>query len=139
MADALDVVEKGETLTILVLIGVGAYLLYTAWGDINDWLGNLMGASKENTYANAAGQVAQNPLESIGTILGLHQGTIADNLPDNMQPPDQVSSVGYQKIGASGKHWSCTGPRGAANDACMQVSADGTTVIGPGGPAAQCN
>lgn len=139
MADPLEVVEKGETLLILVIVGVAAYLIYTSWNDLQDWLGNLMGASPENTYGKALSQTVSHPMTTMGSIIGLNQGTIADNLPDNMQLPSDISSVGYTKVGASGKHWSCTGPRGAANDACVEYDPNAGTVIAPGGPAVNCN
>jgi|SRR5215471_2678829 len=135
MADPIEAIEKGETLLILVAIGVGVYFVVTAWDKINDFFGNLMGASAENSYGNALGESIAHPLTTMGSIIGMGQGSSGGQ----SDLPSDVSSVGYTKVGASGKHWSCTGPQGASNDACVQYDPSTNTVIGPGGLAVNCN
>jgi hypothetical protein len=138
MSDLLESVDKAETILILAIVGVGAYLLYNAWGDISDWLDRLTGASEENDYTNAAQQTLQHPVSTIGSILGFGQGSSGGQ----SDLPSDVSSVGYMKIGASGQHWSCTGPRGASNDVCMPVRVDANgnaTVTGAGVLAVNAN
>jgi len=135
MADPIEVVEKGETIVIFVLVGVAIYFIYTSWNDLQDWLGNLMGASSENTYGNALGQTLAHPVQTMGSIIGIGQGSSGGQ----SDLPSDVSSVGYTKVGASGQHWSCTGPRGAANDACMPYDPTTNKVTGPGGLAVNCD
>lgn len=143
----MEEIDKGETILILLLIGVGGYVLYQSVSSFQDWINQTFGIdpSTGNTYSNAASQVATNPLQSIGTILGFGQGTTggpAPNASGALQPLSTLSSVGYTKIGASGQHWSCSGPNGASNDVCVPVTVDANgnmTTTGAAVPAAQAN
>ena len=121
MADVLETIDKTETVLIILAVGVGAYLLYNSWQDFQDWIDRLTGASAENTYANAASQSIQHPITTVGTIGG---GWLDDLFGSTKTLPSDISSTGYMKLGASGQHWSCTGPRGAANDSCTPVTID---------------
>ena len=138
MADLVETIDKTETLLILAALGVGAYIVYTKWSDLSDWYTNLIGASSENSYSNAASATLQHPVSTIGSILGFGQGSSGGQ----SDLPSDVSSVGYMKKGASGQVYSCTGPQGSPNDACVKVSIDANgnaTVTGPGGKAVDCN
>lgn len=147
MADLLETVDKTETLLILVGVAIGGYILYQSVQSFQDWINSTFGIdpSTGNTYANAASQVATNPLGSIGSILGFGQGTTGGPAPNPsgaLQPLSTLSSVGYTKIGASGQHWSCSGPNGASNDVCVPVTVDANgnmTTTGAAVPAAQAN
>lgn len=138
----LETIDKTETVLIIVAIGVGGYLLYNSWQEFSDWLDQLTGASKENTYAGAATQSVQHPITTAGTIVGGWWEDLTNVFSSDKSLPSQNSSVGYMKIGASGQHWSCTGPQGAANDSCTPVSVDGSgnaTITGPGVLAINAN
>src|SRR5262252_451177 len=160
MADVLESVEEGETIVILILIGVGVYFIYTAWNDINDFLGNLMGASKENTYGNALGQTLSHPIDTIGSIIGVNQSTTPPNIttapnaqgvePGYLNPDPSVASAqveaatkgGYDKLGVSVQMWTCTGPSGSPTDKCWPVNCDASgncTPTGAAVPASQAN
>ena len=149
MADVLEGIEEGETIVILLLIAAGGYLLYTGWNALNDWLGNLMGASKENTYANAANQTLTHPIDTLESIIGLNQ-TADTSAPAPLTAPSKVpgnatiaqSIGGYDKLGASGQMWSCSGPSGSPGDMCTPVSCDANgncNATGAAVPAAQAN
>lgn len=125
MADVLETVDKGETIVILLLIGVGVYFLYQASQGASDFIDNLFGlqnAAPGNTYANAAGQTVAHPVDTASTIVGGWWNDLFST-PDKTLP-SELSSTGYTKIGASGQHWSCSGPQGASNDICLPVSVD---------------
>jgi hypothetical protein len=136
MADVLETIDKGETIVILILIGVGVYVLYEASQEFSDWINNLFGlqgaAATGNTYSNAAGETLAHPINTLGTIGG---GWFSDLFGSKDKTlPSELSSVGYVKVGASGQHWSCTGPQGADNDTCVPVSVDASgnmTATGP--------
>lgn len=135
MADPIEAIEKGETIVIFVLVGVAAYFIYTSWNDLQDWLGNLMGASSENSYSNAASQTLAHPISTMGSILGFGMGSSGGQ----SELPSDNSSVGYVKVGASGTHWSCTGPQGASNDSCEPYDPTTNKVLGPGVLAGNAN
>lgn len=142
MADVLETIDKTETVLIILAIGVGGYLLYNSWQDFSDWLDKLTGASPENTYGNAASQTVQHPIATAGTIAGGFWHDLTNVFSPDKTLPSEISSVGYMKIGASGQHWSCTGPQGAGNDSCTPVSVDGSgnaTITGPGVLAINAN
>ena len=75
MADLVETIDKTETLLILAALGVGAYIVYTKWSDLSDWYTNLIVASSENSYSNAASATLQHPVSTIGSILGFGQGS----------------------------------------------------------------
>ena len=80
----------------------------------------------------AAGETLAHPINTLGTIGG---GWFSDLFGSKDKTlPSELSSVGYVKVGASGQHWSCTGPQGADNDTCVPVSVDASgnmTATGP--------
>jgi hypothetical protein len=142
MADVLETIDKTETLLIIAAIGVGVYLLYQAGGSFADWIDKLTGASAENTYGNAAAQSVQHPIATVGTIGGGWIDDVKNWFSPDKTLPSEISSTGYMKIGASGQHWSCTGPQGAANDSCTPVTIDANgnaTISGPGVQAVNAN
>jgi hypothetical protein len=137
--DAIDAINKAETVVILVGIGVAIYFAYQFYDQLEDFINGLFGVKAgAGTYAGAAAQVAAHPITSVGTILGLGQGSSAPST----NVPTQTSSTGYQKIGASGQVWNCTGPQGAPNDVCYPVTLDGSgnpTITGAAVQAASAN
>jgi hypothetical protein len=129
MADLLETVDKTETVLIIGGILAIGYFLYKAGGAFSDFINNLTGASAENTYTNAASQTLAHPIQTIGTIAGgitddFFSSSPAPNPSGMLQPLSTLSSTGYVKIGASGQHWSCSGPQGQPNDVCVPVTVD---------------
>jgi hypothetical protein len=138
MADVIETVDKAETLGIIVGMIVIGYVLYTWGSQIGDWITNLTGASPQNSYSNAATQTVQHPITTLGSIIGIGQGSSAPST--NL--PTQTSSTGYQKVGTSGQVWNCTGPQGAPNDVCYPVTLDGSgnpTITGAAVQAVNAN
>lgn len=138
MADVIETVDKAETIVILVLIGVGVYVLYQASQDFSDWINNLFGlqgaADTGNTYANAAQQSVAHPINTAGTIVGGWWN-------DLFGSGGSSSVAGYSKIGASGQHYKCQGS-GADTDKCYPVTIDANgneLVSGVPVPASQAN
>lgn len=126
-SDAIGAVNKGETLLIIGGVIVLGYFVYQASESFSDWINNLFGltdaAAQGNTYTNALSQSVAHPITTASTIVG---GWWDDLTGVNSQSelPSALSSVGYTKIGASGQHWSCSGPQGASNDVCVPVTVD---------------
>jgi hypothetical protein len=147
MAEILDTVDETETLLIVAAVLAVGYFIYASIPAVEDFINNLFGLSDGDaatapvgyggTYVNAVNQTVSAPVTTVGSILGLGSpgGGQSELLSD-------LSSVGYTKIGASGQHWSCSGPKNAANDNCQPVSVDGSgnmTATGAAVPAAQAN
>jgi hypothetical protein len=126
--DPISAIGKAESTINMVLLvaalGIGAYLLYqvTQLGktgaDAVTSLLNVFGIGGQTSQEKAADVVTQQ-LQVVG---------------------GQAGGVGgYDKIGASGQMWSCTG---GAKDMCAPVSVDGSgnsTITGAAVPAAQAN
>ena len=136
--DAIGAINKAETLGIVLGVIVVGYMLYTWGSQIGAWITNTIGASAENSYSNAASQAAQHPITTLGSIIGIGQGSSAPST--NL--PTSTSSTGYQKVGGSGQVWNCTGPQGASNDVCYPVTLDGSgnpTITGAAVQAVNAN
>jgi hypothetical protein len=141
--DAISAINKAETFGILALLVVIGYAIYKGATSFGCTLNQLFGlpcsedqaTAPGGSYVNALNQTVSNPISTIGTIL-------TPSGPPSTNLPTLTSSVGYQKIGASGQVWNCTGPRDASNDMCYPVTLDGDgnpTITGAAIHASQAN
>jgi len=133
-------IEGGEAVLVLGLVVVIGYFIYQLSQSFCETVntlfgltgGSCSGPSNPNTqgggsYANAANQVATNPLGSLGSILGLGQGTTA---------PTTGQTVAGTLVTSGGQNYRCNGTN------CFPISTDASgneLVSGPSVPQSQLN
>ena len=130
MAESFDLGKTESTIQIVAIVaglGIIAYLLYQivslgkSGADAIKGLTDSLGLTSSSA-ATAANKIVNTQLPTVG---------------------GQPGGVGgYDKIGASGQMWSCTGPSGGASDMCVPITLDSSgnpQVSGAAVPAMQAN
>ena len=138
MATASESIQDAEgTIQMLLIVaglGILAYLVYKLSPAVSDLVSGFQSGS------TTAYGWWDDFLQSIGIQTqsgGMNQPS---QVPGNKTVAQSVG--GYDKMGASGQMWSCSGPVGSANDMCTPVTCDASgncTATGSAVPAAQAN
>jgi hypothetical protein len=127
MADEGISIEKTQTtlnlVLLLVVVGAVGYVVY---------------------QIITLGKTAADAVDEILQKFGIATDSGGMNQPSSVPGNKTVaqSAGGYDKLGASGQMWSCSGPSGSPQDMCTPVNCDANgncTATGAAVPASQAN